>query len=202
MDSVPASWVIPKKLKHPLQMKKISEEEQEIHPAALSSEQVPSSFRRDTFSRVPKQQKSRAITAVKEKRSKRRSSEATSARNSEKKVHSSELRTSEAVSSSTSTAPPQTTSHVHGRAAQTLAAYCKRVRELSHKPKADMVAYKELRHQWTPALHHGHISGVPVGAYFERRGEAAILGVHTQMMRGIDSRQTDPALRSACREVM
>ena len=49
-----------------------------------------------------------------------------------------------------------------------------------------MIAYKELRGQSSPARAHGHIAGVEVGACFGGRGEVAILGIHTQMMRGID----------------
>ena len=49
-----------------------------------------------------------------------------------------------------------------------------------------MIAFKELRGQLAPKRVHGHIPGVEVGARFEGRGEIAILGIHTQMMRGID----------------
>ena len=52
--------------------------------------------------------------------------------------------------------------------------------------KPDMIAFKELRNGLTPERVHGHIAGVDVGARFGGRGELAILGVHTQMMRGID----------------
>ena len=52
--------------------------------------------------------------------------------------------------------------------------------------KPDMIAFKELRSELTPERRHGHIAGVEVGARFGGRGELAILGVHTQMMRGID----------------
>ena len=49
-----------------------------------------------------------------------------------------------------------------------------------------MIAFKELRGQLAPKRMHGHIPGVEVGARFGGRGEVAILGIHTQMMRGID----------------
>jgi len=51
--------------------------------------------------------------------------------------------------------------------------------------KPDMIAFKELK-QLTPERVHGHIAGVEVGARFGGRGEVAILGIHSQMMRGID----------------
>eukprot|EP00550_Attheya_septentrionalis_P001403 CAMPEP_0198288370 /NCGR_PEP_ID=MMETSP1449-20131203/6877_1 /TAXON_ID=420275 /ORGANISM="Attheya septentrionalis, Strain CCMP2084" /LENGTH=529 /DNA_ID=CAMNT_0043986487 /DNA_START=134 /DNA_END=1723 /DNA_ORIENTATION=- len=53
--------------------------------------------------------------------------------------------------------------------------------------KSDMIAYKELSPKWTPKRQHGHIPGVPVGVYLHGRGEAAILGLHRQIVRGIDS---------------
>ena len=49
-----------------------------------------------------------------------------------------------------------------------------------------MIAFKELRGQLAPKKMHGHIPGVEVGARFGGRGEIAILGIHAQMMRGID----------------
>eukprot|EP00878_Enallax_costatus_P005717 GHUV01005995.1.p1 GENE.GHUV01005995.1~~GHUV01005995.1.p1 ORF type:complete len:555 (+),score=157.92 GHUV01005995.1:244-1665(+) len=54
--------------------------------------------------------------------------------------------------------------------------------------KPDMIAYSKLRGQYTPAVPiHGHIPGVQVGDEFSGRGELAILGLHTEMMRGIMS---------------
>jgi len=38
----------------------------------------------------------------------------------------------------------------------------------------------------------GHVPGVPIGACVSGRGELAALNVHTQMMRGIDSRGDSP----------
>ena len=74
-----------------------------------------------------------------------------------------------------------------GRAAQGLALYRKRLAELEavKQAKPDMVAFKELRKQWTPANVHGHISDVPVGVRLNGRGEAAILGLHTAIVSGI-----------------
>ena len=51
--------------------------------------------------------------------------------------------------------------------------------------KPDMVAFKNLRPELTPADRHGHIPGVRVGEAFANRGEMAILGLHTQICRGI-----------------
>ena len=53
--------------------------------------------------------------------------------------------------------------------------------------KPDMIAFKELKTQLSPDRVHGHIAGIEVGARFGGRGEVAIMGIHTQMMRGIDS---------------
>jgi hypothetical protein len=66
---------------------------------------------------------------------------------------------------------------------------------LSHPPcavlqrkKPDMIAYKELREELTPQLAHGHLPGIPPGFEVFGRGELAILGLHTQIVRGIDAR--------------
>lgn len=49
-----------------------------------------------------------------------------------------------------------------------------------------MIAFKELRQELTPANPiYGHIPGVQVADEFTGRGELAILGLHTAMMRGI-----------------
>ncbi|WIA33831.1 hypothetical protein OEZ86_006940 [Tetradesmus obliquus] len=61
------------------------------------------------------------------------------------------------------------------------------------RAKPDMIAYKELRVDFPPREVHGHIPGVTVGQAFLGRGELAILGLHTQMMRGIMSRKGEPA---------
>ena len=78
-----------------------------------------------------------------------------------------------------------------GRAAEALKAF--RLREAALKKagqkKPDMVAFKELRGIWTPEQQHGQIEGVPVGLKLNGRGEAAILGLHTQILKGIDAVQ-------------
>ena len=51
-----------------------------------------------------------------------------------------------------------------------------------------MIAYKELREELTPQLAHGHLPGIPPGFEVFGRGELAILGLHTQIVRGIDAR--------------
>ncbi len=51
--------------------------------------------------------------------------------------------------------------------------------------KADMVAFKDLKEYLTPEDMHGHIPGVQVGSTFNNRGELAILGLHTMILRGI-----------------
>lgn len=58
----------------------------------------------------------------------------------------------------------------------------------TQRAKPDMIAYSELRGEHTPTESHGHIPGVRVGQEFQGRGELAILGLHTQMMRGIMAR--------------
>lgn len=54
------------------------------------------------------------------------------------------------------------------------------------RSKPDMIAFKELSAQLSPKRTHGHIPGVIIGAELNGRGEVAILGVHTQILRGID----------------
>ena len=53
--------------------------------------------------------------------------------------------------------------------------------------KPDMTANSQLA-QLRPPLRHGHVPGIAVGREFANRGEIAIVGIHTQIMRGIDSR--------------
>lgn len=50
-----------------------------------------------------------------------------------------------------------------------------------------MIAFSQLKGDLTPPKTYAHIAGVEIGARFGGRGEVAILGIHTQMMRGIDS---------------
>ena len=67
----------------------------------------------------------------------------------------------------------------------------------SRQAKPDMVAYSKLSAEPQYALdranrRHGHPPGVAVGTRLEGRGEAAILGVHRQILRGIDFLAKDP----------
>lgn len=57
--------------------------------------------------------------------------------------------------------------------------------EQEGRPKPDMVAYKELRNQ-KATKSHGELKGVPIGLVLSGRGEAAILGIHTAILAGID----------------
>lgn len=77
----------------------------------------------------------------------------------------------------------------NGKAKEALETFRKRCAELKEggQRKPDMVAFKELRTEYTPPRTHGHIEGIPVGMKLRGRGEAAILGIHQQMMKGIDS---------------
>lgn len=90
-------------------------------------------------------------------------------------------------SSDYSSSPPDP--ECTGSAAEALSAYREREaflkRNGQHEP--DMVAFKELRSTWTPERQHGQIGGVPVGLKLGGRGQAAILGIHKQMLRGIDA---------------
>lgn len=56
---------------------------------------------------------------------------------------------------------------------------------LLQQAKPDMTAYSKLREQHTPKPSHGHIPGIAVGQAFKGRGELAITGLHTAMMKGI-----------------
>lgn len=69
-----------------------------------------------------------------------------------------------------------------------LARYRARVAQLASQKQAkpDMVAFKELKEELTPESAFGHIAGIKPGDSFGGRGELAILGLHKQMMRGID----------------
>ena len=80
-----------------------------------------------------------------------------------------------------------------GRAAQALEIFRKRFHELEQQGqrKPDMVAFKELREKWTPRC-HGEIDGVPIGLKVSGRGEAAILGIHRNILSGIDSLKDEP----------
>ena len=80
-----------------------------------------------------------------------------------------------------------------GRAAEALEAFRRRKAELERegKKKPDMIAFKELRNKYT-IKRHGEIPGVPVGLVLHGRGEAAILGIHTRILSGIDALKEDP----------
>ena len=83
-----------------------------------------------------------------------------------------------------------------GVAAEALARYRMRVREWSGAFNPGMKAYSELRNSvGTPTGYrkvHGEIDGVPIGLELESRGEAAILGIHCQLLKGIDSLKDNP----------
>jgi hypothetical protein len=49
-----------------------------------------------------------------------------------------------------------------------------------------MKAYSQVREASRAGI-YGHIPGVVVGQKFEGRGPLAALGLHNQMMRGIDT---------------
>ena len=57
--------------------------------------------------------------------------------------------------------------------------------KMQGQAKPDMVAFSRLRKELTPPDTHGHVPGVSVGDTFSGRGELAILGLHTQILRGI-----------------
>ena len=80
-----------------------------------------------------------------------------------------------------------------GAAAETLAAYRHRVKQLNSegRRKSDMIVYSELRRRQpynrVAERRYGELPDVPVGLVVEGRGEAAILGIHSSMGSGIDS---------------
>jgi hypothetical protein len=51
--------------------------------------------------------------------------------------------------------------------------------------KADMTAFAQLRNE-SSMVQYGHIPGVAVGDAFKGRGELAVVGLHGQMMKGVD----------------
>lgn len=82
-----------------------------------------------------------------------------------------------------------------GLAAEALQAYQKRHEELKreNKPNPDMQACRDLRPQYRRLWqNHGEIEGVPIGLVVEGRGEASILGIHSQITKGIESRKHQP----------
>jgi len=76
-----------------------------------------------------------------------------------------------------------------GQAKGALKEFRQRMHELEKlgRSKPDMIAFKELRHRLTPERTHGELPGVPIGLVLKGRGEAAILGIHQSMLRGIDA---------------
>lgn len=81
------------------------------------------------------------------------------------------------------------------KALAALAAYRKHMQELIGKGerKPDMQVYKALRSTYLPERpRHGDILGVPTGLRLYGRGEAAILGIHCNILSGIDCYQGYP----------
>lgn len=91
-----------------------------------------------------------------------------------------------------------------GRAKEALEVYRRRIDRLKEEAnsrgtrvyKPDMIAYKELRSDWTPPRKHGEVEGVPIGFVLQGKGEAAILGIHQNILSGIDAK--DPKEGKAC----
>lgn len=89
---------------------------------------------------------------------------------------------------------------ITGPALQALTAYRKREQELAaqERKKPDMIAFKELRSKYLPSRRkHGKLQGVPFGIWLNGRGEAAILGIHQNILSGIDSVK-DEACYAVC----
>jgi len=67
--------------------------------------------------------------------------------------------------------------------------------------KPDMKAFKELRKRGlVPERKYGEMPGVPVGIFFKSRGEAAVLGIHRQILKGIDSVKGESCYAVCCLE--
>lgn len=64
------------------------------------------------------------------------------------------------------------------------------------RAKPAMIAYKELRTR-SATKFHGAIPDVPIGITLRGRGEVAIVGLHTQLLSGIDS-NVDDACYAVC----
>lgn len=95
--------------------------------------------------------------------------------------------------------PPELqTPQCWGRPQEVLEIYRKRVNELEAlgQRKPDMVAFKELK-GLAGERQHGALPGVPGGLYLKNRGEAAILGIHQSICRGIDY-EKDEACYAVC----
>ena len=85
-----------------------------------------------------------------------------------------------------------------GKAAEALEAFRERKLEIEKEGRAkpDMIAYKELKHKFGNSSGyrrvHGEIAGVPIGLALRGRGEAAIVGIHCNILSGIDSLKDEP----------
>ncbi|KAL6761714.1 hypothetical protein V8C86DRAFT_808288 [Haematococcus lacustris] len=80
------------------------------------------------------------------------------------------------------------------RAKERLATYVNRVEKLAAigTVKPDLVANKELKDTLRPEDSFGELPGVLVGTEFNNRGELAILGLHTQILKGIMCKNNEP----------
>lgn len=85
------------------------------------------------------------------------------------------------------------------KANRALQAYRTRKKQLdqSGQAKSDMVAYSQLHREFARPKRHGEIPGVPIGLKLQNRGEAAILGIHTSILKGIDASR-DAACYAVC----
>jgi hypothetical protein len=82
---------------------------------------------------------------------------------------------------------------VQGLPLQALTAFRERVGQLQQEGRAkpDMIAYKELRRErrfsaLNPKI-NGALPDIPVGVRLKGRGECAIVGIHTNILSGIDA---------------
>lgn len=93
-------------------------------------------------------------------------------------------------------ANPTPAGMIVGRAKEALEHFraVEAARKAEQRAKPDMIAYSELlKGRLAPARVHGHPPGVGVGAHLRGRGEAAAVGVHMSMLRGIDYKKGQPA---------
>jgi len=74
------------------------------------------------------------------------------------------------------------------------------LKKAEDESKPDMQAYRVLNHKGRYCGEkriHGEIPGVPIGTVLQERGEAAILGIHCQILSGIDGLK-DKACYAIC----
>mmetsp|Transcript_2804 Transcript_2804/g.4190 ORF Transcript_2804/g.4190 Transcript_2804/m.4190 type:complete len:465 (-) Transcript_2804:3-1397(-) len=89
-----------------------------------------------------------------------------------------------------SSVPPECT----GVAAKALRIYSERIKELKEltgKSNVSAQALKDVKHL-VPPKQHGELKDIPIGCCFDIKGEAAMVGIHSNPLGGIDAVKGKP----------